>query len=191
MSMILCHIAASEASPGFLELTILHTGTMGCVIGDKKKSSCPLQDVTLDRTKFCVHQEWKSSAGVSSPRQLIYEIKWEQIIFSLPSWVIFLQHYDSLKHIFPIRQAGFSPHGKQFSESQVCDAIPQPQTLSLSLNVSNTSVVVFSSSMLTEALTPEKIIEEFRSSPNAVAGLCRNNFPIRFFARSLVNSKLF
>ncbi|XP_028966989.1 PH domain leucine-rich repeat-containing protein phosphatase 1 [Galendromus occidentalis] len=134
MSMILCHITPSEASPGFLELTILHSGAMSCIVGDMKNSSCPLQDATLDRTKFCVHQEWKSSAG-----------------------------------------AGFPQQGRQISESQFCDAIPQPQTLSLNLNVSSTSVVIFSSSMLTEALTPGKIVEEFRSSPNAVAGAKRLN----------------
>lgn len=63
-----------------------------------------------------------------------------------------------------------SSQNKQTLELHHCEAIPQPLTHTLNMKVCDTSMILFSTSMLTHALSSDEAIKEFRAAPNAVAG---------------------
>ncbi|XP_022659042.1 PH domain leucine-rich repeat-containing protein phosphatase 2-like [Varroa destructor] len=134
MALLLCHITPSESDPGSVELTVLHTGVMACIIGAKDNATNIIQDSNVHWNKFCSYDEWKRSV-----------------------------------------EGGFSSHNREGCEFHHCEAIPQPVTRTLKLKVCDTSVILFSTCMLTEALSAEDIIKEFHVTTDTVAGAKRLN----------------
>lgn len=64
MALLLCHITPSESDPGSVELTVLHTGVMACIIGAKDNATNIIQDSNVHWNKFCSYDEWKRSVEV-------------------------------------------------------------------------------------------------------------------------------